>query len=640
MSSTTGGPASRLLRHAPDLVALACALLIGAPFLARGTVIAYDLAWVPRPRWTPFVLGVGIPAPRAVPSDAVAVLLGRLIGAGLAEALLVVGSLALAGMGAARLLAPVGLAPESHDSLRMPEPCASPRRESGVKRKFPASGDKREAPGLGGRCVAAAVAVWNPFVAERLAIGHWTVLLAYAVLPWLVRAAVRHRAGIAGSWPVLAWLAGSGVGGANALIITAPVVLIVVLWPGAYGGRWSPRAGGLALLVAAGSAAAWALPALLAGVAGDPAGTRLFAARADTPYGLFGSALSGGALWSQATHAVRGPAPLTGVLTLGFLAALVVALPRLVRSPLVPLVGAGLLGLLLVTISGSSASEGLWSWLLSAVPGGGVLRDSQKLLAPWMLLVALAVGVAVHRVCRLPALRAAAPVLAIAATLLPLALQPTFAWGLGGRLVSSQVPAEYLATTAALSGREAGLVGLLPWNQYRRYPWNGERVALTVAPRLVGQQVLANDALPTRSGWVAGEDPRSAAVSAEIAAGADPVEALRRQGVRYVLIETDAAAGAAPDADAATGSGPAAGASPLVPDSLAGQVPIASGPSAAAYDLGPSTTPLPSMSGPVRAGWALTLATWLLVSVGALPRWRSARAGRARGGRATSASTI
>ncbi len=37
-----------------------------------------------------------------------------------------------------------------------------------------------------GRLTAVSVAVWNPFVVERLLIGHWPVLLGYAVLPWVV----------------------------------------------------------------------------------------------------------------------------------------------------------------------------------------------------------------------------------------------------------------------------------------------------------------------------------------------------------------------------------------------------------------------------------------------------------------------
>src|SRR3546814_21126652 len=39
---------------------------------------------------------------------------------------------------------------------------------------------------IGVRLVAVSVMVWNPFVVERLVLGHWPVLVGYAVLPLLV----------------------------------------------------------------------------------------------------------------------------------------------------------------------------------------------------------------------------------------------------------------------------------------------------------------------------------------------------------------------------------------------------------------------------------------------------------------------
>ena len=39
-------------------------------------------------------------------------------------------------------------------------------------------------PGL----TAVTLTVWNPFTVERLVLGHWTVLVGYGALPWLVLA--------------------------------------------------------------------------------------------------------------------------------------------------------------------------------------------------------------------------------------------------------------------------------------------------------------------------------------------------------------------------------------------------------------------------------------------------------------------
>ena len=556
-----------------DAAAVAAALLICGPVFGPGTVIAYDMAWSPRPQWTPFVLGTGIPAPRAVPSDAAAVLLGRLLTAGAAQALILTAILVLAGAGAARLVTTV-----------------------------------TPAVGSAGRVVAAIVAIWNPFVAERLAIGHWTVLLGYAVLPWLVRAAGSVRAGGSVS-ALLAWLALSALGGANALVLTAPVALVIVLWP-----RARRRAAGLVVLAAAGLSACWALPAIGADVTGARGGAAAFGARADTAYGLLASLLTGGGFWNAASHlAARGAGAATAGLTLLTLVALGAGLPPLARH-LRPLVAAAAAGFVLVLVSGTARLAGPWDGALAAVPGGAILRDSHKLLAAWVLVLALAAGVAVDRLQRWPRLAGVRPVPAVAAALLPLALTPTLAWGLAGRLTPVHTPADLLATTRTLSQQPPGLVAVLPWNQYRRYPWNGDRISLTLAPRLTGQQVLVNDALPTHAGWIAGEDPRAAAVTADLAAGMDPVAALRRQGVRYLLVEADAAAAAAPGADDYPDTAGPGAKRPLIPASLAAQAPLAQGPNAVAYDLGPGPDDgrrPATVAG--RAGWAIFVTSWAAI---------------------------
>lgn len=597
MSASARAWRGRVRCFAPDIVALALALLIGAPMIGQGTVIAYDMAWVPRPAWTPFVLGVGIPAPRAVPSDAVAVLLGRLVGAGPAQVLVVVGLLTGAGAGAARLLGA---------AVRV---------------------------GTWARVASAVVAIWNPFVAERLAIGHWTVLVAYAVTPWAVRAAIACRvsegavSGTGGSRArlatVLAYVALASVGGANALIVVVPTVLGVLL----VARPRSLRAPFAVAVVGVGASAAWSMPALGAGVGGDPSGPEVFAARADSAYGLVGALLTGGGFWNGASHlAARGSPLAVGLLTALTVVAVVAGMPRLWRSPARPLVVVSLVAFVVVLASGTPGVRGVWTWLVESLPGGGILRDSHKLLAPWMDAVALAVGVAVDRLGRWRRVVAWHPVPAVVASLAAVALQPMFAWGLDGRLVSVRVPGDYLATTATLSGQPEGLVGLLPWSQYRRYPWNGDRVALTVAPRLVDQQVLANDSLPTRAGEIAGEDPRAAAVTRAIAGGADPVAALRAQGVRFVLVETDSAAEAA---NAVPGGGAPTPAGPALPAGLDGARLLASGPSAAAYDLGGGGgvgDGVRPASAALRLGWASTLATWAVVlAVWSAPRSRDRR---------------
>ena len=99
-----------------------------------------------------------------MPSDAVVAVLDEVVPGMLLQKLVLVGALALAGAGAVRLTEPSS---------------------------------------LGARMVAATVYVWSPFVAERLVIGHWPVLVGYAALPWVVNAARTWRS--TGRLPLRLW---------------------------------------------------------------------------------------------------------------------------------------------------------------------------------------------------------------------------------------------------------------------------------------------------------------------------------------------------------------------------------------------------------------------------------------------------
>lgn len=477
----------------PSIVSLGLAGVMLGWALGRGVVIAYDMPWSPDPRWTPFVLGLDTPAPRAVPSDAVGVLLGLVAGAGLAQALVLLLVLAGAGAGAAALL----------------------RRLVPTVGVLPA--------------VATAVfAVWNPFVVERLTVGQWTVLLGYAVLPWALRAALDARRG-ADVWPSAGLVALAGCGGANSLaLVTLPTLLVVLLPPS----RW--RAVVAALVTAVSVGACWALPALVARAGGDRAGVSAFGPRSDMPLGLLASVLSGGGFWNAASWPESRSTLVTAVAAVVLAVVAAIAALGRFRAPGSgrAFVVAALVSLGVVLVSGLPVASGVWSAVVTGLPGGGILRDSQKFLAPWVVLLAVGAGLLVDWFRR-----RAAGSLGVLVLLVPVALLPTAVRGVGGRLVAVQVPEGYREVAATLSAAEPGLVGVLPWNQYRRYEWNGDRVSLTLIPRIVDQRTLYDDSLPLASGRVAGEDPRSAMVSAAVAGGTDPVSALRDAGVAYVAVE-------------------------------------------------------------------------------------------------------
>ena len=175
--SASARPA-RWARVLPRAWAVLLPLLLLGPALRPGYLLTYDMVWVPDLALRPDFLGFGTALPRAVPSDAVVAVLDNAVPAQLLEKVALLVPLVLAG---------------------------------GT---------------LVGGTAAVSVFVWNPFVAERLALGHWTVLLGYAVLPWLVLSGARWRRGEPVGW--LPWVllplgclsAGAGLASALTLLVS------------------------------------------------------------------------------------------------------------------------------------------------------------------------------------------------------------------------------------------------------------------------------------------------------------------------------------------------------------------------------------------------------------------------------------
>lgn len=493
---------------APALLTLGSAVLLLGPALHGGLVQAYDLGWSPDPRWTPAVLGLDTPTPRVIPSDATVVLLGKVLGASGSQKVVLLGLLWAASIGAVRLVR--AWSPNVH-------------------------------LGAGSTAFVVLLAQWNPFVAQRLIIGQWTVLLGYALVPWAWCALLRWRrtGRLHGTAAVLVF---AGLGGGNSwvLVLTA----LVVAAPVALGRGWlrdarSRRQVAALIGVAVGVSACWAVPALTGTVSTAPglSGTDEFAARSDSRFGLVGSLLSGGGIWNQFAQGPERSDVVTSTMALLMAlvaaAVLTIAVCRRSRASRIVLGGA-LPGLLLAGFSGWLAVRPAWSWVLATLPGGGLLRDSQKLVAPWVMAMIASLGYAVASLVRR---RPVWSTSAAAAALLPVPLAASMIWGFHGRLQAETVPADIRVAARQLSSAPSGEVGLLPWSQYRRYPWNGARTSLSIVPRIVNQPVLHSDTLPLSSGTVPGENSRSAAVDRRLAAGQSPVAALRAEGARYVWWE-------------------------------------------------------------------------------------------------------
>jgi hypothetical protein len=392
-----------------------------APLLARGYVLTYDMVFVPRLELTGNLLGLDVAVARAVPGDLLVALASRLVPADLVQKLILLGIVVAAGAGAARL---------------------TPTRRPAAK------------------AAAAALYAWNPFVYERLVMGHWGLLAAYATLPFVARAATDLRTGTQGSVRRLVLtLAIAAAASPPGGLIAAAVALCVAAAP-----PWSAQRAvalhgaralrflrstrgrvavllGVALVVNA----PWLVPSVLrpGGVPVRAEGAAAFASRPDGPLGTVGSLVGLGGIWNAfAVPPGLGSWPWVG----GFVVVLAVAgagLPVLWRR--LPAGAAG--GLLLaaglgLVVAAAYAVPGLRSLVdlvVVHVPGGGLVRDAQKFIAPLALVEAAAFGLGVERL--VPALpprwgRAAAAGLVAA----PVLLLPALAWGAAGRLAAVPYP--------------------------------------------------------------------------------------------------------------------------------------------------------------------------------------------------------
>lgn len=486
----------RIALHA---VAAAVALLVLAPLLRPGYVLTIDMVFVPRQPLLWELIAPGSGLPRAVPQDAVVSLLSQVIPGWLLQRLALAGAIYAAALGAGRLVPSQRLLP---------------------------------------RIVAGVAYAWSPFLAERLLIGQWGLLLAFGALPWLVAAALGLRAGRPGALPRLILAAGvaavTPTGGLIALMATA--VLTVPARAG--GSRRAWWAVGAVLAVNA----PWLVAAATtdAGGTSDPAGVAVFAARAENWSGPIGALLGTGGIWNAYAMPASRASALVPVLTLVLLVLAVAGFPELRRrwgggpaARLALLAGGAFVVASLGAVPGAADMLGL---LVGQVPGAGLLRDGHKFLAPYALGLSLCVAVGAERVTQrlaLPRFRA----VMVALVALPVAMLPDLAWGGGGVLRPVSYPADWQRVAERLDGQD-GEVLSLPLSEYRTYAWNHGRTVIDPAPRYFSLDVIGDDRLRVGDVILEGENARAARIRGLLAGGA-PVAAT---GVRWVVIQHDAGA--------------------------------------------------------------------------------------------------
>ena len=504
------------MRWARPGYALFLALVVVGPLLQPGYLLLRDAVSTPRSYLSDSALGL-TSAPRATPQDWAVALAsqfpGHLVNGGIVvKALLIVG-LWLAGWGAARLVATA-------------------------------------LPGAGaaGQFVASTLAIWNPYVAERLLQGHWSLLVGYGCLPWAATAMLKLRTaggGWSGFFGLAFWLALAGLT-PTGLLLAATVALVCVAAPVEGPGAPTPR--WLCAAAALGAALVAALPwltasamgsSLTAHTAANALGVTVFAPRAEPGLGTLASLASLGGIWNG--EAVPGSrttlfAVLSAIVLLGVVVTGLPAAAR--RATAVPLLTLAAASVLVPAALATGPGLHVLRTVVDAAPGLGLLRDGQKWVAlavPGYTLAGAGAVVTLRRWLPGPADVAAALVCCVA---LILAL-PDLAWGVWGKVSPVHYPPGWGAVATAINA-DPRTVAVLPAGTMRRFSWSGPAPVLDPLPRWVRADVLTTGDLAISGIVVPGEGNHARAVQDLLLAGPDPA-ALAPAGVGWLVVESDTA---------------------------------------------------------------------------------------------------
>jgi hypothetical protein len=475
------------IRWAVPAYAFALTAVVTATLLSPGYLLIRDAVSTPRSYVSDSAIGLGESAPRAVPQDFAVAVLSAVVDGGVVVKALLITALWLAGCGAGLLARQ--LLPEA---------------------------------GVPGQLVAVTVAIWNPYVAERLLQGHWSLLLGYGCLPWVASAALRMNWAAIVFWIALAGFTPTG------LLMAAIVGLVCSLSRGRF--RCAATVTGISAL----AALPWFLASMMGGTSEIPqvAGLAPFAARAEPGLGTLGSLAGLGGIWNAGSVPDSRTTGFAVVGTVVLLAVVACGLPGVVRrrntEPLVMLaMAAVLLPAAMATAPGMAALRAA----VQAVPGLAVLRDAQKWVALAMPGYALAGAAAVLALSRWtrPALAALGCCVAL------LAVLPDLAWGVGGHLRPVHYPPGWAATAGRINA-DPQTVAVLPAGTMRRFDWSGSPPVLDPLPRWLRAEVLTTGDLVIAGETVVGEGARARQVQRLLESGSDASD-LAAAGVGWLVVQ-------------------------------------------------------------------------------------------------------
>jgi hypothetical protein len=175
------------------------------------------------------------------------------------------------------------------------------------------------------------------------------------------------------------------------------------------------------------------------------------------------------------------------------------------------LVFVGVAGYLLA-LGNQGPTGGLFLWAYDHVPFFSIMREPQKFLTLLALAYAVFFGWGVERVSQMDTSMSRLGALSTAvglAVVLPLGYSATIFDGLAGQVYSSPLPSAYQQADA-LMGNGVGNVLVLPWHIYMEYPFTDGRVIANVGPTTFRRNVISGDNVEADDTETQSTSPRSA----------------------------------------------------------------------------------------------------------------------------------
>ncbi len=475
-------------RRWPTPIGIVLGLIVLGPGLGAGSLLSLDLLVTPHIPVPDGLYGLGPALSQRVPSFTVLALASELVGGPVAVKVAIVAMVAVAFVGAVRLVGP-------------------------------------DASAL---TAAGAGVLWaaGPYALTRIGVGHLNVTWAVAVLPWVLPRLCRPSDRPSSTFLAAGLLAFGGPASGTLGLVLVAVALVVER-------RRRPVA---VVAVSVAANLVWALPtAVLLWAGARVTGSGGFATRPRAAVG-WAAILSGGGFW-------RPDLQVGAVGVVGAVAGLVLlGLAWIGRSHLDPRWGrpataAGLVGLAIALASAVPGVRVPYGWLTD-LPVGAPLRESQRFLALWLVVAAPAAALGAAELAR-RVQRSWVVVLA-----LPLAIGVAVGspgWlGVDGRLRPVEFPAGWAVARSRIQ-RDPGPVVAFPWNEYPRLSFAGDRQAFNPMPDYLGGDVISSFDPGFHPGELNQEQVDHRAVEIDglvrrLRAGERVGAGLRRAGVRWVVL--------------------------------------------------------------------------------------------------------